>query len=146
MKTTMNFLKIGVILSVAALSLTACGNAAENSGNAPQNAVAATNVNVSAPQPTATIDELAVAREIYITSCSNCHKENGTGGKTNIDGTVVNADNLTTEKMKKMSDAKYIDYIENGVPDEGMPAFKDKLTERQIKDVVKYIRTEIQKQ
>ncbi len=44
-----------------------------------------------------------------------------------------------------MTDAKYIDYIENGIPDEGMPAFKGKLTDGEIKDVVIYIRKELQK-
>ncbi len=35
--------------------------------------------------------------------------------------------------------------IEKGIPDEGMPAFKGKLTDQQIKDVVNYIRTELQR-
>lgn len=136
--TTMNFLKIGFILSFAALLTIACADTTPNNMNAPSNAVAA-------PRPTATIDELAEAREIYLTNCSKCHKEDGTGGKTDTEGTVIDADDLTTEKMKKMADAKYIDYIVNGVPDEGMPAFKGRLTDQQIKDVVKFIRTEIQK-
>lgn len=45
-----------------------------------------------------------------------------------------------------MTDDKYIDYIKNGVPEEGMPAFKDRLTEQQIKDIVKLIRRDFQKQ
>jgi mono/diheme cytochrome c family protein len=137
--------KIAFILSVSAFCLAACGEAANNATNTTVNSPAAA-ANTSAAQPSAMIDDLAEAREIYTTSCSNCHKEDGTGGKINIDGKTIKADDLTTEKMKKMSDAKYIDYIENGVPDEGMPAFKDKLNLRQIKDVVKFIRADLQKQ
>jgi mono/diheme cytochrome c family protein len=142
----MRLLKLGYILSMSALFFAGCGEAPKNAVNtattAPSNTV---KVN-SAAQPAATIDELAAAREIYTTSCSNCHKEDGAGGKVNIEGTIIDADNLTTEKMKKMSDAKYFDYIKNGVPDEGMPAFKDRLSDDQIKDVVKFIRREFQKQ
>ena len=61
------------------------------------------------------------------------------------DGTTINADNLTTEKMKKEPDAEYIEHITDGIPSEGMPAFKGKLTEQEIKDVVAYIRKELQK-
>lgn len=45
-----------------------------------------------------------------------------------------------------MTDAKYFDYIENGAPDEGIPVFKDILTEQQIKDVIKFVRADLQKQ
>ena len=33
----------------------------------------------------------------------------------------------------------------NGFPEDGMPAFKGKLTDQEIKDVVAYIRKELQK-
>lgn len=142
----MNFLKTCFVLSVFAIFLTSCNQTANNPVNTPGNAIVMTNSNVNAqPQSTAKIDELASAREIYTTSCSNCHKEDGTGGKVEIDGKIIKADNLTTDKMVKMSDAKYVSYIENGIPDEGMPAFKGKLTDQQIKDVVGYIRRELQK-
>jgi mono/diheme cytochrome c family protein len=141
----MKTIKIGFILTVSVFYLSACREPANNAVNTSANSPVPA-VNTSAPQPSATIDELASAREIYTTSCSNCHKEDGTGGKTNIDGKIIEADDLTTEKMKKMTDAKYFDYIENGVPDEGMPAFKDRLTEQQIKDLVKFIRADLQKQ
>ena len=141
----MKFLKIAFVASAFALFIAACAETAKNTTNTANNTIVATNSNVNAiAQPTAAIDELASAREIFVTSCSNCHKEDGTGGKVEIEGKVLKADDLTTDKMKKMADAKYISYIENGVPDEGMPAFKGKLTDQQIKDVVNYIRKEIQ--
>lgn len=142
----MKFLKIAFILSAFALFITACGETAKNTPIAANNTAVVTNSNVnSAAPPKTPIDELAAAREIYKISCSNCHKENGTGGKVEIEGKTINPDNLTTDKMKNMADAKYISYIENGIPDEGMPAFKGKLTDQQIKDVVRFIRVELQK-
>ena len=142
----MKFFKTAFVLSAFALFITACSEAAKNTNNTANNMVVVTNSNVNAiTKPTAVFDELASAREIYTTSCSNCHKDDGTGGKVEIEGKIINAENLTTDKMKKMADAKYINYIEKGIPDEGMPAFKGKLTDQQIKDVVNYIRKELQK-
>jgi len=89
--------------------------------------------------------EMASGKDIYVQNCAKCHKEDGTGGKVEIEGKTLKADNLTTEKMKKESDEEYYEYIEDGIVDEGMPAFKDILKESEIKEVVKYIREEIQK-
>jgi len=58
----------------------------------------------------------------------------------------MNVDDLTSEKIKAFSDEKIIGYMIKGIPDEGMPAFKDKISEGGMRDVVKYIRTELQKQ
>ncbi|HQU86526.1 MAG TPA: cytochrome c [Pyrinomonadaceae bacterium] len=144
----MNFLKITVMLSSILLFGIACStpsntNSAANANSKPTNAN--TNAATANTQPTAA-DELASARKIYKEKCATCHKEDGTGGKVDIEGTIINAENLTTDKMKKMEEAKYIDVIENGIKDEGMPAYKGKLTDQEIKDVVKFIRKEFQKQ
>lgn len=125
----------------------ACNQPAVNNSAGNANAKPNTNTNTTAvtnTQPTMA-DELAAARKNYKEKCASCHKEDGSGGKTDIEGTIINAENLTTDKMKKMDDAKYIDYIENGIKDEGMPAFKGKLTDQEIKDIVKFIRKEFQK-
>jgi mono/diheme cytochrome c family protein len=106
----------------------------------------ATNANTATDaKPTATAELLAEAKKTYSDKCVKCHKEDGTGGKVTIDGETINADNFTTAKMAAMADEKYFDYIKNGVPGEGMPAFKNQLTDEQIKDVVKFIRAEFQK-
>lgn len=142
----MHFLKTAFILVAFALIVSACGENAKTTTNTPDNTIVFTNSNGNlTAQPTAAVDELASGREVYATSCSNCHKEDGSGGKVEIDGKIIKADNFLTDNMRKMSDEKYISYIENGIPDEGMPAFKDKLTDQQIKEVVNYIRRELQK-
>ena len=47
--------------------------------------------------------------------------------------------------MLKDDDADWLEAIQNGVPEDGMPAFKDKLSEQEIKDLVKLIRKDFQK-
>ena len=108
------------------------------------------NINVNrerkgTPLPRATVDELASGKNVYEANCMICHKDDGTGGKLSIEGKTLNVEDLTANKIKKMSDEKIILYIMNGVEDEGMPAFKGKISEGEMRDIVKYIRTQIQK-
>ena len=84
------------------------------------------------------------AGETFKTICAKCHKENGEGGEVTIDGKKLKVPNFKSERMKNDSDEDFIDAITNGILEDGMPAFKDKLNEQQIKDLVKYIRTDIQ--
>ena len=151
----MKLLKVALICSALAVFIFACSqtptgnNTANNSANKPTNNKAENNSNVFSNMPVnippeVKQDETASGRKIYTEICANCHKEDGSGGKVTIEGKTINAENLTTDKMKKMADAKYVEYIKNGVPDEGMPAFKDKLNDEQINNVIKFIRTEFQ--
>lgn len=141
----MKILKLCLCLSAVALFIFAC---AENKmTNTTNSGATKTNTNSAANTPSnAQVNETADARKTYNQFCANCHKEDGTGGKKEIEGKTINAENLTTEKMKKMADDKIADYIKNGVPDEGMPAFKNRLTDEQINELIKFIRTELQKQ
>ncbi len=143
----MKILKFCLVLSAIAMFVFAC------SENKPTNS--ATNANANKPtananttattQPTAAIDELAAAKKIYSDKCVRCHKEDGTGGKTEIDGVKINAENLTTDKMKNEPDSEFIEAIEKGFPDDGMPAYKGKISDQEIKDLVKLIRRDFQK-
>ena len=140
----MKILKLTLVLTAFGLFAIACNQTATN--NATTNAIVVNAANTTAKtEPTAQSDELAAARIHYSDKCASCHKENGTGGKIEVDGKIRKADDLTTEKMKKMDDAKYVKYIKDGIPDEGMPAFKDHLSDEEIKTLVKFIRKEIQK-
>ncbi|CAN5522360.1 hypothetical protein BH18ACI3_BH18ACI3_14070 [soil metagenome] len=137
----MKLFKYGIGMFFAAVFITAC------SGNTNTNSVVinnTTNTPVSA-RPTATIDELASGRKVYEINCAVCHKDNGSGGTVEVEGKKLDPDDLTSDKIKKFSDEKIIRYILNGVLDEGMPAFKDKLSEAEIRDVVRYIRTQFHK-
>ena len=141
----MKYLKISLVLFAFVFFNMACNEAAKtNNGNTanvnnPTNANAVVNSNT---QPTATLDQMTVAKNIYMDKCVKCHKEDGTGGKVEIDGKTIKAANFTGEHMKKDKDEELIEQIKEG--GDGMPAYKDKLTDQQIKDLVKFIRTEFQ--
>jgi len=134
---SMNLLKFAILAMAAFGSVASCTrsptpNTASNPTRTP---VAAT------PQPTAATDELAAAKEIYAINCMICHKDTGKGGKMTQDGKTINPDDLTTAKMKAMTDEKLNGYVTNGIEDEGMPAFKGKLTTDEIKSVIRHVRT-----
>lgn len=139
----MRFLKFSLVLLTISIFVIACTNTENTKTTPANNANKVTNAETT-PQPTATQDEMASAKKIYTEKCARCHKDDGTGGKTEIEGTKINAENLTSDKMKKEPDSEYIEAIEKGFPDDGMPAFKGKLTEQEIKDVVAYIRKDLQ--
>lgn len=145
----MKIIKLCLVLSAVGLFVFACSqNAANNSATTANTNKPAVNANnaatTTAPQPT-TDDELASAKKIYSEKCVRCHKEDGTGGETVIEGTKIKAPNFTSDRMKKEDDAEYIETIENGAKEDGMPAFKGKLSDEDIKNLVKLIRRDFQK-
>lgn len=75
--------------------------------------------------------------EIYQTNCAKCHGEKGEGvedkGITFLKGHALDH-----------SEEDFIKRVNNG-KDNKMPAFKDKLRTEEIIEVVKFVRTEIQK-
>lgn len=131
-----------LILTFALAALSGCGSAA-NTNTAPVN----TTVAVVTPDPNATPppETMAAGKKLYLSNCAVCHKDNGTGGKVEVLGKKLNPDDLTSEKIKAMSDDKIYGYIYKGIEDEGMPSFKDDLTEAEIREVVRYVRVELQK-
>lgn len=137
----MKFTNLLIVFAAVFLSA-ACGDEVPSPN-------AATNNNAvksaATPQAATPVDTLARGREIYLANCAACHKEDGTGGKIVIEGKSINPDDLTSAKIKGFSDDKITGYIFNGVEDEGMPAFKDKLSEAEIREVVRYVRGGIQK-
>jgi len=122
--------------------LCACGQAP--STNTVQNGSASTPA-ASSPLPAASIDLMAQGRKLYMDNCAGCHKEDGRGGKIEIEGKSIDPEDLTAEKIKALSDEKIYGYIHRGIEDEGMPAFKDKLSEAEIREVVRFVRSDIQK-
>jgi mono/diheme cytochrome c family protein len=144
----MKIFKLCLVFSAIALFIFACSeNKTANTNTTAATNKTSANANPTATtQPTAAVDELATAKKIYSDRCVRCHKEDGTGGKTEIDGVKINAENLTSDKMKKEPDSELIETIENGAKEDGMPAFKGKISDEDIKNLVKLIRKEFQKQ
>lgn len=137
----MNFVKFILVVAAVGLFAMACSPTATtpNTANATANANKPAN---AAPSPAATpAAEIASGKDLYAKNCMICHKENGTGGKVTIDGKSLDPNDLTADKMKNKSDEKLASNISEGAPDDGMPAFKGKLTADQMKSVVAHLRT-----
>jgi cytochrome c6 len=140
----MNFIKPALVIFAVSIFIFACTKVESPNENGSVNSNGAANSNSANSLPE-TDDELASARKIFKETCAKCHKEDGTGGEVEILGVTLKAENLTSEKAKKEPDEEFIEHITDGIDGEGMPAFKDKLSPQEIKDVVKYIREELQK-
>jgi mono/diheme cytochrome c family protein len=131
-------LRIGILVGVSMLINFGCSDSS-STANLARNVNKAT---PGTPVPTATVDELASGKKVFETNCMICHRSDGTGGKLTVEGKSLDVDDLTSVKIKAMTNEKLIGYIMKGVPDDGMPAFQGKLSEGEMRDVVKYIRTE----
>jgi mono/diheme cytochrome c family protein len=118
-------------------------NAANTSNTAVVANAANTSSNAVAPQETP--DMLARGKQLYNTTCANCHKEDGTGGPKEIEGKKIKAENLVSDKMKNWPDDRYFKVISEGIEDEGMPAFGDRLSDEEIRSVISYVRAGLQK-
>ncbi|HEY2867392.1 MAG TPA: cytochrome c [Pyrinomonadaceae bacterium] len=142
--------KIFVCLAVigGCLLIYACGDAASNSASNAIVSNATSTANTAAVHPESTVADadLAMGKELYTKNCANCHKDTGEGGPTVVDGRKMKPDNLTDDRRKRLTDDKYIDTMVKGVEDEGMPSFKDKLTDAEMHEIVRYIRVALQQQ
>ena len=133
--------KSAFILLTVALFIVACNKTETTDANVPANT--ATVANMPA-QPSAPPDELAASRIIYLESCVGCHRETGEGGAAEFEGKKIKVPSFQSKGAVNASDDKLYNYIANGEEDE-MPAFKGKLTEEQMRNLVKFIRTNFQK-
>jgi cytochrome c6 len=75
------------------------------------------------------------AKSIYQMRCSACH---GVDGKGTGFGNSMGARSYSSPEVMKMSDAALFNIIKNGKAK--MPAFSGKLSDDEIKSVVRYIR------
>ncbi|HUJ40982.1 MAG TPA: cytochrome c [Candidatus Acidoferrales bacterium] len=76
------------------------------------------------------------AAGLYKSKCAMCHGPDGSGNTPT--GKAMKVTDLRSEEVQKKSDAQLIEITTNGKAK--MPAFKGKLTEPQIKELVGYIR------
>ncbi|HEY6487742.1 MAG: cytochrome c [Terracidiphilus sp.] len=75
--------------------------------------------------------------QTYKAKCQMCH--GGMGLADSGAGKAMKVKPATDPEVKKMTEAQMIDAVRNGMGK--MQAYKDKLTEAQIKDSVTYFRT-----
>lgn len=76
------------------------------------------------------------ATAVYKAKCAGCHAPDGSGSTPA--GKALKVGDLRTDDTQKKTDAQLIDITTKGK--DKMPAFKDKLTGDQIKDLVAYVR------
>ena len=76
------------------------------------------------------------AREIYVANCASCHGQNGEGG---TGGALIN-----NQWKYGGTDADLTRAIKDGFPDGGMEAYKDTLTDEEIRALVIFIREQSQ--
>ncbi len=132
------FVKL-ILVAAAVLFVFACGSPNDTSKNTNVPANDQTSAR-STPLAKPTIDEVAMGANVFETNCVACHKPEGTGGKVTIEGKTLDAANLTSGHDKKHDDATLIQHIMEGDEEDGMPAFKDKLSEGELRAVVAHIR------
>lgn len=97
------------------------------------------------PTPTAaaTPDAFAAARGTYAKNCQECHGVDGTGGRVKLDdGTRLRVPSLREGHAMRHPNSEFTKQIMQG--GDGMPAFKDKLNQTQIDELINFIRHEFQ--
>ena len=77
------------------------------------------------------------AASLFKTKCAACHAPDGSGSTET--GKKLGTPDLRSDEVQKQTDAQLIDATANG-KGKKMPAYKDKLTDDQIKQLVGYIR------
>ncbi len=78
--------------------------------------------------------QTAVAGQQTFSACAACHGLDGRGGE--------HAPDIATEQtVQRMQDDAILTIIRNGIPAAGMPAFNKLLDDRQIRDVLQYLRS-----
>jgi mono/diheme cytochrome c family protein len=95
-----------------------------------------------APAAASPADPLAAARANYAKNCEACHGPEGVGGLVKVENKQIKVASLKSEHALKHSDEQLAKIITAG--EEAMPAFKDKLTQAEIQDLVKFVRKEFQ--
>ena len=95
---------------------------------------------------TATAQNEEEGKKIYVTYCTACHGEKGKGnGMAAQSFPVRPADHTNGAVMNQLSDKFLTDVISKGVSAVGkssfMPAWGSSFNEREIRDIVAYLRT-----
>lgn len=96
--------------------------------------------------PTTWAQNQAEGKKLYTTYCSTCHGEQGKGDGTAAASLPVKpADHTNGATMNQLNDRFLVDIISKGGGAVGkstfMPAWGGALNDRQIRDIVAYIRT-----
>ena len=136
----MRIFKLSTLAFAAALLVFGCASTGSNPNTAVDKV--AGNSSITTPSPQVPANELAQAGKLYKEVCAHCHKDNGEGGEVFIDGKTFKAPSFKRPSVISDPDSELIEHIRDG--GEYMPAFKDRLTPAQMKELVQFIRKEFQ--
>jgi len=78
---------------------------------------------------------------IYKQNCVNCHGTSGRGDGAAGDKLDPKPANLTSDKTQAKPDAELLETIKFGRPGTAMPGWMSELDERDLRDVMAYVRT-----
>lgn len=132
----MNLSRLGLIAIAVALLTIACNRTDQVNSVAPKPGPAAS------PGTNATPDAFATTRATFAKHCASCHGDTGEGKTVEVEGKRIKAPSLRTGRVTTHSDADFIKQINKG--GDGMPAFADKLSAKEINDLVSFIRHDFQ--
>lgn len=76
---------------------------------------------------------------LFKSKCAICHGADGKGDTSM--GKTLKVRDLTSQEVQKQSDEQLTAAIRDGMANGKMPAYKDKLSDAQIKDLVAFIRS-----
>jgi mono/diheme cytochrome c family protein len=88
------------------------------------------------------VDQFATARANYTKNCEACHGPTAEGGLVKVDNKQIKVPSLKAEHAKRHKDEVLMKTITRG--EEEMPAFKDKLSQQEIAEMVRFIRANFQ--
>jgi mono/diheme cytochrome c family protein len=134
-----------IALALTCIAITLVATACTERAAAPNaNAYRASGTPPGSPSPTASasVDELATARANYSKNCEACHGPEGTGGLVKVEKKQIKVASLKADHAIKHTDEQLAKMITNG--EEEMPAFKDKLSQQEIAQMVRFIRKNFQ--
>lgn len=134
----MNSNKLLAVVFTAAFAAPGCGGGAAPEPTA--NARPTATIRPAAGSPAGAPDELATTGADYAQFCIRCHKADGAGGVAEFDdGKTLKVPNLR-ERGRNDSDEELAEQIRDG--GDGMPPFKNRLDDKRINDLVRFIRRE----
>jgi mono/diheme cytochrome c family protein len=141
----MKLLKLASLMSALALFVLACDSTNTpntNTGSAQPSPAASNANNTRAAASPSPLDQFARSKEIYGQECSFCHGDEGKGGVVKIEDKQLKVPSLLKGHALNHTEEQLAKQIREG--GDGMPAFKDKMTEEEITQMVRYIREKLQ--
>jgi len=140
----MREVKILILFTLSLFMTFACGSSSSDAtAGKNANVVVKPDATTNAASPAANSAETSQldGKQLYTESCMICHRNTGKGGPATIEGKKIKPADLTRDKLKSWDDARWVKEVEDGDPEEGMPAFKGKLKPEEIIAISAYIKS-----